>query len=185
AEPCLPPISVLASHNRRMAALRLVCSAPSINPAAARLCRSFPSMQRLRAPDSHRSLCTKLQPNVMPLNWRTPLPRPPVRTHLPVDALAHLTLPLLEGLSFAPLFPAHLLPREGGLPPVDVMTAAYIRLQGRSRRLLLEDWKRLAPPPDYYSCPLRLSPHPLTGPATFMACRNQQLRRSEEHLVAH
>src|SRR5207302_5250788 len=68
AEACLPPISVLASHTRRMAALRLVCSAPLINQAAARLYRSFPSLQRLWAPDSHRSLCTKLQPNVMPLN---------------------------------------------------------------------------------------------------------------------
>src|SRR5437588_5054325 len=112
AEACLPPISVLASHKRRIAALRLVCSAPSINPAAASLCRSSPSMQPLRAPDSHRSLCTKLQPNVMLLNWSTPPPRPPVWTHLPVDALAHLTLPLLEGLSFAPLFPAYLLPRH-------------------------------------------------------------------------
>src|SRR5205807_2615223 len=126
AEACLPPISVLVSHKRRMAALRLVCAAPSINPAAARLCCSFPSMQRFRAPDAHRALCTKLQPNVMPLNWRSKLPRPPVRTHLPVDALAHLTLPLLEGLSFTPLFPAHLLPREEGpLPPNDIMTAAY------------------------------------------------------------
>ena len=168
-----------------MAALRLVCSAPSVNPAAARLCRSFPSMQRLRAPDSHRSLCTKLQPNVMRLNWRTPLPRPPVRTHLPVDALAHLTLPLLEGLSFAPLFPAHLLPREGGLPPFDVMTAAYRGLQGRSRRLLLEDWKRLAPPPNYYSFPLRLSPHPFMGLGKFMAGRIHQMRAQKSYLVAH
>src|SRR5207237_1821849 len=147
AEACLPPISVLASHKRRMAALRLVCSAPSINPAAARLCRSFPSMQRLRAPDSHRSLCTKLQPNVMPLNWRTPLPRPPVRTHLPVDALAHLTIPLLEGLSFPPLFPPHLLPRAGGLPPLDVMPPAYRGLPRPARRLLPPDWTRPAPPP--------------------------------------
>src|SRR5438309_9816853 len=125
AEACLPPISVLASHQRHMAALHLVCAALSIHPVAARLCRSFPSMPHFRAPDSHRSLCTKLQPNVMPLNWRTSLPRPPVQTHLPVDALAHLTLPLLEGLSFAPLFQAHLLTNDGGLPPVDVMTAAY------------------------------------------------------------
>src|SRR5207302_3196087 len=67
-------------------------------------------------------LCTKLQPNIMPLNWRTTLPRPQVRTHLPIDALAYLTLPLLEGLSCAPLFPAH-------LPLIDVMTAAYRGLQ--------------------------------------------------------
>src|SRR5207237_5299778 len=112
-------------------------------------------------------------------------PRPPVRTHLPVDALAHLTIPLLEGLSFAPLFPAHLLLREGGLPPFDVMTAAYRGLQGRSRRLLLEDWKRLAPPPDYYSFPLRLSPHPLMGLAKFMSGRIHPLVARKSYLVAH
>ena len=107
----------------------------------------------------------------MPLNWRTPLPHPPVRTHLTVDALAHLTLPLSECLSFAPLFQAHLLTNEEGLPPVDVMTAAYQGLQGRSRRLLLEDWKCLAPPPDYYPFSLRLSPHPFMGLGKFMAGR--------------
>src|SRR5205807_1519144 len=111
------------------------------------------SMQHFRAPDSHRSLCTKLQPNVIPLNWRTPLPCPPVRTHLPVDPLAHLTIPLLEGLSFAPLFLAHLLPSKEGLPPIDIMTAAYRGLQGHSCCLRLEDWKRLARPPDYYQFP--------------------------------
>ena len=103
AESCLPPLCVLLRHKRRMAALRLVSSPPTINPASARLCRTFPSLLKARAPDSHRALCTRLPPNVMPLNWRSPLPSPPVRAHLPVDALAHLTLPLLDGLSYAPL----------------------------------------------------------------------------------
>src|SRR5207302_5564868 len=105
AEAGLPPISVLVYNERHMAVLRLVCATPSINPAAARLYRSFSSMQRFRVPDSHRSLCTKLQPNVMPLNWRTPLPRPPVRTQLPVDALAHLPLPRIDAISTTPPFP--------------------------------------------------------------------------------
>src|SRR5205807_4149147 len=109
AEAFLPTISVLVSPKRYMATLHLVCTTPSINQAAARHCCSFPSMQGFRVPDSHRSLCTKLQPNVMPLNWYTLLPWPPVRTHLPVDTLSHLTLPLLEGLSFATRFPANLL----------------------------------------------------------------------------
>jgi len=42
AKACLPPLSVLLPHKRQMAALRLVCSPPQINPASARLCRSFP-----------------------------------------------------------------------------------------------------------------------------------------------
>ena len=107
----------------------------------------------------------------MPLNWHTPLLRSPVRIHLPVDALAHLTLPLLEGQSFAPLFQAHLLPSGGDLPLYDVMTAAYRGLQGRSRCLLFEDWKHLTPSLDYYPCPLRLSPRPFMGLGKFMAGR--------------
>ena len=71
AEACLPPISVSVPHKRRMGALRLACAAPSQNPAAARLSPDFPSLLGYRAPDSHRSLCTRLPPNVMPLSWRT------------------------------------------------------------------------------------------------------------------
>ena len=103
AESCLPPLSVLLPHKRRMAALRVVSSPTSIKPASARLCRSFPTLLKARAPDSYRALCTRLAPNVMPLNWKTLLRSPPVRTHLPVDALAHLTISLLKELSYAPL----------------------------------------------------------------------------------
>ena len=124
AESCLPPLHVLFSHKRRMAALRLVCSPPSIKPASARLCRSFPTLLSARASDSYRSLCTRLPPNVMPLNWRTPLPYPPVRSHLPVDFLAHLTLPLLEGLTFAPMINSLLLPDLPPLPDDATMLAA-------------------------------------------------------------
>ena len=101
AESCLPPRAVLLLHKRRMAALRLISSPTSINPASARLCRSFPTLLNARAPDSHRALCTRLEANIMKLNWKTPHHSPPVWTHLPVYALAHLTIPLLEGLSYA------------------------------------------------------------------------------------
>ena len=52
AEVCLPPLHILFPHKRRMAALRLVCSPPSINPTSAPLCRSFPTLLRTRALDS-------------------------------------------------------------------------------------------------------------------------------------
>src|SRR5437588_10951160 len=42
-EACLPPLQSLLPHKRKMAALRLACSCPSMNPAAARLPPSFPS----------------------------------------------------------------------------------------------------------------------------------------------
>src|SRR5205807_9556907 len=121
----------------------------------------------------------------MPLNWCILLPCTPLWTHLPVATLAHLTLPLLEGLSFAPLFPAHLLPVGGGLPPNNVMPAAYRGLQGRSRCLLFEDWKCLAPPLYYYSFTLQLSPHPVMGLGKFMASRVHQMRAQKSYLATH
>ena len=71
AEACLPPIPVIVTHKHRMAALWLVCAAPTQNPAAARLSPDFSSLLAYRAPDSYRALCTRLSPNVMPLSWRT------------------------------------------------------------------------------------------------------------------
>jgi len=41
-ESCLPPVSLLVTHRQRLAALRVVCSPPSVNPATARLHPSFP-----------------------------------------------------------------------------------------------------------------------------------------------
>ena len=97
AESCLPPLIVLLPRQRRMAALRLIFSPMSINPASARHCRSFPSLLKTRAPNSYRALCARLASNVMPLNWKTPLSSPPVRSHPPVDVLAHFIHSLHQG----------------------------------------------------------------------------------------
>jgi len=43
-ESCLPPVSLLVTQRQRLAALRVVCSPPSVNPATARLHPSFPSL---------------------------------------------------------------------------------------------------------------------------------------------
>ena len=76
-------------------------------------------------------------------------PLPPVRTHLPVDALAHLTLPLLEGLSYAPLINSTLLPDLPALPSDEIMTNAYRALKRRAQSLMMKHWRSL-PLPDYY-----------------------------------
>ena len=184
AEYCLPPLSVLLLHKRRMATLRLISSPTSINPASARLCRSFPALLKARAPDSHRALCTRLAPNVMPLNWKTPLRSPPVCTHLPVDTLAHLTLPLLEGLSLAPMINSTLLPDLPAGPSDEIMTNAYRALKRRAQTLMVEHWRSL-PRPDYYPYPLRLSPYPFMGLGKFMAGCIHQMRSQESSLAAH
>ena len=184
AELCLPPLMVLIPHKKQIAALRLSSSPTSINPVSARLCRSFPALLKARAPDSHQALCTRLDPNVMPLNWKTPLRSPPVRTHLPVDALAHLTLPLLEGLSFAPLINSTLLPDLPALPSNEIMTNAYRALKWRAQTLLLEHWRSLLLP-EYYPYPLHLSPDPFMGLGKFMAGRIHQICPQKSYLAAH
>ena len=184
AESCLPPLTVLLPHKRRMAALRHISSPTSIDPASACLCRSFPTLLKARAPDTHPALCTRLNPNVMPIKWKTPLRSPPVPTHLSVDALAHLPLPLLEGLSYALLINSTLLPDLPALPSEEIMTNPYRALKRRAQTLMMEHWRSL-PLPDYYPYPLRLSPHPFRGLVKFMAGRIHQMRSHESYLAAH
>ena len=146
--------------------------------------QAFPTLLKARPPDSHRALCSRLDPKVMPLNWKTPLRSPPVCTHLPVDSLAHLTLPLLEGLSYAPLINSTLLPDLPALPSDEIMTNAYRALMRRAQTLMMEHWRSL-PFPDYYPYPLRLSPHPFMGLGKFMAGRIHQISSQKSYLAAH
>ena len=138
AQSCLPPLSVLLLHKRRIAALRLVSSPTSINPASARLCRFFPALLNPTAPGSHRALCTRLAPNMMPAHWKAPLPSPPVRPHLPVDALAHLTIPLLKDLFYTPLINSTLLPNLPSQPSDEVMTKDYRAVKRRAQTLMMD-----------------------------------------------
>ena len=108
-ESCLPPISLLITHRHRLAALRVVCSPPSVNPATARLHPSFPSLSTHWAPDFSRAITRGLSSVYLPLHWNTPCPVPPMRNHLPVDAAAHRTIPFTLGLSRMPMINSHLV----------------------------------------------------------------------------
>ena len=107
-----------------------------------------------------------------------------MRTHLPVDALAHLTRPLLEGLSFPPLINSTLLTELPSLPSDEIMTNAYRALKRRAQTLMMDHWRSL-PLSDYYPCPLRLSPHPFMGLGKFMAGRTHQMHTQKSYLAAH
>ena len=62
----------------------------------------------------------------LPLSWRTKAPSPPLRKHLLVHALAHLTLPLQEGLTRFPLV-LHSSPPPGmEIPPPKLMRKTYV-----------------------------------------------------------
>jgi len=184
-EACLPPLSVLLPHKRRMAALHLVCSPPKINPASTRQCRALPSLLKFCAPDSHRFLCAGLDPNVMPLNRKTSRPSPQTRTHLPLEAMAHLTIPLLGNLTFAPLINSSLLPDLAPLSPDNVMKAAYSSLKEKASLLMLEAGRLEHPPPLYYSFQLSLAAHPFVGLMKFMSGRIHLMRAQKSYLAAH
>ena len=86
-EACLPPLALLIEHGQRMAALRVVCSPPEINPMSARLHRSVPNRSSHHSPRCHHSLLVKLNPALRPLMWKTP--RTTIRKYLPIDEIAH------------------------------------------------------------------------------------------------
>jgi len=94
-----PSDHLLLRYTRHLAALTIACAPPKANPTSARLQQFFPSLYSFRAHDSSRDLTRGLPSVYLPLDWRTNVPSPPLRKHLPVDALAHLTLPLQEGLT--------------------------------------------------------------------------------------
>ena len=162
-EACLPPINTYCRHRQRLATLRIAYAPPTNNPAAARLPSSVPSLSSFRALDSSRHLTKGLSSYYLPLNWRTPFPSPPMRKHVPIDALAHLTIPPSEGLSRFPL--ALQIPPLSGenIPPPLLMARTYKALKVRSRLLMMSEWDSLhpAPLPTTTRTPAASTPTPL------------------------
>ena len=184
-EACLPPVAAYCRYRRRLAALRVACAPPTHNPAAARLPATFPSLSTFRAQDSSRHLTRGLSSVYLPLDWRTETPSPPIRKHLPIDTMAHLTIPLTEGLSRLPLV-LHAPPPPGtNIPPSDLMRKTYLTLRKRAREALMADWGTLHPTPNYYSFSPWITPHPFMGLDKFIAGRIHQMRAGKSYLAAH
>jgi len=184
-ESCLPPASLLITHRQRLAALRVVCSPPGVNPATALLHPSFPSLSVHWAPDSSRPLTRGLSSVYLPLYWKTPCPVPPMRNHLPIDAVAHRTIPFTLGLSRMPMINSHLVCPTPTLPPQSLIDNTYSALKGRMREKLLAEWASLFPTPGYYLHPPALSPRPFMGLGKLVAGRIHQLRAGKSYLAAH
>jgi len=144
-ESCLPPVSLLITHQQRLAALRVVCSPPSLNPATARLHPSFPSLSVHRVPDFSRALTRGLTSVYLSLHWKTPRPVPPLRNQLPVDAVAHRTIPFTRRLSRKPMIHSHLVCPIPTLLPQSLMDSTYSALKRMVRERLLMEWASLFP----------------------------------------
>jgi len=184
-EWCLPPVSLLITQRQRLVALRVVCSPPSVNPATARLHPSFPSLAMYRAPDSSPAITRGLSSVYLTLHWKTPRPVTPTRNHLPVDAVAHRTIPFTLGLSRMPMINSHLVCPTPTLPPQSLMDNTYSALKKRVRETLLVPWASLFPTPGYELHPPALSPRPFMGLGNFVAGRIHKMRAGKSYLAAH
>jgi len=185
-ESCLPPVSLQISQRQRLAALRVMCSPPEVNPVTARLNPSFPSLSAHRASDCSRALTKGLSSVYLPLHCKTPRPVPSMRNHLPIDAVAHMTTPFTHGLSRMPKINSHLVSPVPTVPPRSLMDNTYSALKKRVREALLEEWPRLFPTPEYYRHhPPALNPRPFMGLDKFTAGRVHQMRSGKSYLAAH
>ena len=161
-EACLPPLDLLLRYKRRLAALRILCSPPEINPATARLPPSVQTPFLHRHSPDHRLLSAKNAGSRLPLPWLEPRPPSKNRAHLPLDALPHSMLFILGPGGFEPLpvTSQHLLcehypaPRPG---------RSYPQLKLQCRSLLIKEWEESAPDPARYPYRPSIKPHPFMG----------------------
>jgi len=118
-EACLPPLDLLLRYKRPLAAVRILCSPPEINPPMARLPPSVQRPSLYRHSRDHRSLSAKNEGSRLPLPWLQPRPPSKNRAHLPLDALPHSMLFLLGPGWFEPLpvTSQHLLCEHHPAPP--------------------------------------------------------------------
>jgi len=108
-----------------------------------------------------------------------------MRNHLPVDAVAHRTIPFTLGLSNMPAINSHLVFPTRILPPQSLMDSTYSALKKRVGEKLLVEWSSLFPTPGYYRPPPALSPRPFIGLSKFIAGRIHQMTAGKSYLAAH
>ena len=179
AEAALPPIGLLLTHKRRLAAITLVCTPSPICTAAARLPKDFPAPFSFQEPDSLRpSSWKKPITSSLPGNSRT---KTRIRTRLPLDDLAHLTLPFVPGVGSFPARLAHLVPFDHAQP--DTPSITWPALRAKVAFALREEWAN-EPLPTYYPFAPTLNPHPFMALPKFLAGRIHQMRSGKSYLAA-
>jgi len=183
-EACLPPLGLLLAYKRPQANLRIMCSPPEINPAAARLPSSLrtPSLHR-HWPD-HRVLSARNAGSRLPLPWLQARAPSKNRAHLPLDALPHTMLFLLgpDGVGPLPVTTQHLLIDHY---PEPAPGRCYPQLKLPCRSLLMKEWEEAAPDPTRYPYRPLLKPHWFMGLDKFSAGRLHQMRSGKSYLRAH
>ena len=142
-------------------------------------------MSSFRARDIARRITRGLTSVYLPLDWKSAIPSLSLRQHLPIDALAHLTVPLADRLSRFLLILKTPLPPGADIPPTALMNKTYAALRQTARRLLLDRLAKDFPAPAYYLHSPRPTPHPFMGLDKFIAGRIHQMRAGKSYLAAH
>jgi len=183
-EACLPTLDLLLAYKRRLANLRVMCSPPEINPAAARVPASLQTPSLVRQSLDNRILSRKNAGSRLPLPWLQERPPSKNRAHLPLDALPHSMLFLLgpDGHAPLPVTSQHLLGESYPVPPPG---RTYPQLKLLCKNLLMREWGERAPDPPRYQYHPSLKPHPFMGLLKFDAGRLHQMRSGKSYLRAH
>ena len=162
----------------------MACSHPSINPASTWLPTSFHTTSPSRASDSLRPLLSGLRGSYIPLPWNQEWKKTITRTHLPLNALCHLLLPVVSQVPTFPIAQPHLLPASETTPGSPRLRHFYSAVKFRARAHLRSDWQASEPPPLYYCYPLTTIPHPFIGLDQFTSGRIHQIRADKGNLAA-
>ena len=179
-ESALPTIVLLLRHKRRLAAVTLACTSSPICPAMALLPHDFTSPyafmdpRSLRLPKWNRRLTG-------PLPWKaTTTSR--IRIQLPLDDLAHRTLPFVPSTGSFPPCLTYEVQFDFHPPPDPLVT--WPALRSRVRTALLEEWAAVMLPANY-PFGLTLYPYPFMGLPKFLAGRIHQMRSPKSYLAVH
>jgi len=183
-EACLPPLDLLLAYKHRLACLRLMCSPPELNPAAARLTPSLQMRSLHRHTLDHRILCLRNPGARLPLPWYRPRPPAKNRTHLPLDVLSYSMLFFLgpDGHAPLPVTSQHLLGESYPNPPLG---RTYAQLKLLCKKLLMEEWEEAAPGTARYAYRPSLKPHRFMGLSKFDAGCLHQMRSGKSYLRDH
>ena len=87
-----------------------------------------------------------------------------------------------DGLASLPVTSQHLLSETY---PNPAPGRTYPQLKLLCRKLLMEEWGKVAPDPARYAYPPSLKPHPFMGLSKFDAGRLHQMRSGKSYIRAH
>jgi len=167
-----------------VAAQRVLCSPPDINPVVARLSYSVQTSSLHCTPLDHRRLLARNAGSFLYLKWLQPRPPSKNRTHFPIDALAYSMLVLLglAGNKPPPVTSQHLLLESYPEPPP---ARSCAQLKQKCRDLQMDERHAAGSDPANYRYPPSLKPHTYIGLKKFNTGWIHRMRSDKSYCMAH